>query len=163
MREAFKWATANQTEIIIISDANDFYIDTIARAKSINGFISRTITNFSTFDDNGRLTISRHTIEEHGCAKCAANLCKGTSFNAGRELLQHMSTGQFKRVIYAGDGRNDFCPSTKLKEHDLVLVRMGRAFHKMLQDSANRSMITAKIIEWNTADDLFRILKSEYL
>jgi pyridoxal phosphate phosphatase PHOSPHO2 len=79
MRNAFKHAFEKKADILIISDANTFYISTITRAKEIDSYIMRTITNPAVFDA-GRVSIQRHTVEPHGCLNgCALNLCKGNA------------------------------------------------------------------------------------
>lgn len=72
--------------------------------------------------------------EPHGCPNaCAVNICKGAVdyrnlsvkstglahvLIAGKELLDHVAKfGEYERLIYAGDGRNDYCPSTKLRRY----------------------------------------------
>ncbi|KAI8928015.1 phosphatase phospho-type [Entophlyctis helioformis] len=155
MGAALELAHRHGSQIIIISDANTFYISTITQAKGIDQWISRTITNTGRIDDSGRLHIMRHTTyPPHGCSRCSANLCKG------KELLEHMAEyGPFDRVVYLGDGHNDFCPSTKLSPSDLVLPRSGRGFANMLQDPALRSEIRAEIQLWNSADDVLAIFR----
>eukprot|EP00842_Homolaphlyctis_polyrhiza_P006003 jgi/Hompol1/6403/HPOL_000859-RA len=87
-----------------------FYISEITKAKNVNDYISHVITNTGKFDESGRLRLTRHTIDPpHNCSRCSPNLCKG------KELVEYIArNGPFDRVIYLGDGRNDFCPSTKL-------------------------------------------------
>lgn len=111
MGKALSVATTSGGEVIIISDANTFYIDHILNVKGVRGHISRIITNPATFREDGLLMIEKHTVNPpHGCSRCAVNLCKG------KELLSHLSEKPFDRVVYLGDGRNDFCPATKLSE-----------------------------------------------
>ncbi|KAJ1330388.1 hypothetical protein BSLG_009522 [Batrachochytrium salamandrivorans] len=156
MKEALELATLHGSEIVIISDANTVYIDTITKAKGIDGYISEVITNTGHFDSNGRLRVQRWTtLPPHECNRCAANLCKG------KEILKLIQNrGPFDRVVYLGDGQNDFCPSTKLNGSDLVLARTGRALEKMLKDPSTKSLVQAKIVFWETAEDVLAIFKS---
>ncbi|KAK6100040.1 hypothetical protein MT418_001405 [Batrachochytrium dendrobatidis] len=110
MKKALELASSMGSEIVVISDANTVYIDTITKAKGINNNISKVITNPGYFDTDGRLRVKRWTTEPaHECIRCSVNLCKG------KEILELIrSNGPFDRVIYLGDGQNDYCPSTKL-------------------------------------------------
>ena len=61
----------------------------------------------------------RHGGAPHGCPLCPSNLCKG------RELAALRAAAPGQRVIYAGDGANDLCPSLSLGPDDVVLARAG--------------------------------------
>jgi pyridoxal phosphate phosphatase PHOSPHO2 len=155
MIDCFEIAKNGGAEIIIISDANTFYISSITKAKGIDHFISNTITNPGLIDSVGRLSIARHSTESHNCPnKCALNLCKG------KELLEYMAKfGPYDQIIYAGDGQNDFCPSTKLQKTDIVLPRSGKRFSSMLEKEKYSSKISAKVIGWASADDLLEVVR----
>jgi hypothetical protein len=71
-----------------------------------------------------------------------------------------MQDKEYDRVVYVGDGSNDFCPSTKLSVNDVVLPRIGRKFSKMLKNDKFKSQIKARIVEWESADDVLEIFKS---
>ncbi|KAI8907323.1 phosphatase phospho-type [Gorgonomyces haynaldii] len=151
MKRAFEHFS-RLSKVVIISDANTFYIDVITRAKGIHPYISQVITNPAILEK--RVSIKRHTVEPHGCPKCAVNLCKGRELE--RYIQEH---GPFERVIYGGDGRNDFCPSTRLRKSDLVLVRSNRALDKMLKDPHIRDQIQAQVEFWETASDFESLIK----
>ena len=57
-----------------------------------------------------------------------------------------------KRIIYVGDGINDYCPSLKLKETDYVMPRT----HYSLWDEINKnpSLLKASILEWEDGEQL---------
>ncbi|KAJ2993798.1 hypothetical protein HDV02_002074 [Globomyces sp. JEL0801] len=130
MKEFFELVHGLGNEIIIISDANHVYIDTISKAKNIHHYISHVVTNPAHFDDTGRLW---------------------------RELNAFIGSKEYDRIVYIGDGRNDFCPSTKLRKQDLVLVRKGMGFAKKLQNPQDRKLIEAELIEWDTADEILTL------
>ncbi|KAI8894270.1 phosphatase phospho-type, partial [Globomyces pollinis-pini] len=152
MKEFFELVHGFGNEIIIISDANHVYIDTISKAKNIHHYISHVVTNPAHFDDTGRLCIKWYSTDSHNCPNsCSLNLCKG------RELNAFIGSKEYDRIVYIGDGRNDFCPSTKLRKQDLVLVRKGMGFAKKLQNPQDRKLIEAELIEWDTADEILTL------
>ena len=154
MKAAFEFAVSKGCEIIIISDANTFYIETITEAKQIKSYITRVITNPMHKDNEGRLSILRHTTQEHGCQRCAVNLCKG------REILLHIEQyGPYDQIIYAGDGKNDFCPGTKLRANDVLLARKNRALTRMLGETEYRSLISCQVVEWDIASHVLDALQ----
>jgi 2,3-diketo-5-methylthio-1-phosphopentane phosphatase len=73
---------ANIMDVLIISDANTFYIHEILLAHGIRDFFGdRIITNPASFSSSGRLRVSRltpATDPPHNCInRCAVNICKG--------------------------------------------------------------------------------------
>ncbi|RUS23198.1 putative phosphatase-domain-containing protein [Endogone sp. FLAS-F59071] len=107
MLEAIKLMKASNTELIILSDANTVYIETILKAYDVSDVFTTVITNPGHFDDAGRLHIRRHVSPDrpHGCTVgCALNICQ--------ELTQYLSTREpFEQMIYIGDGRHRHSPS----------------------------------------------------
>ncbi|KAI8611110.1 phosphatase phospho-type [Chytriomyces sp. MP71] len=148
MMEAIKAAGG---DIIIVSDANTIYIDEILKAKNARELIAEIVTNPGTWDDTGRLHVSRRIAPPltHGCTSvCSVNLCKGS------EMLQRME--QYDVVLYGGDGKNDYCPMTKLSAKDYAFARRGHSLEKLLdsRDSKHIDAIKAKLIWWTEGEDL---------
>ncbi|KAJ3257250.1 hypothetical protein HK103_004804 [Boothiomyces macroporosus] len=156
MYDIMKLLQENNAEIIVISDANTIYIDEISDQYQIKQFISHVITNPAHFDDDGRLHI-RKRCEKHDCLNgCAVNICKGV------ELLEYINSkgSPYDRLIYVGDGTNDFCPSTKLGPNDYVFPRKDFPFSRKIKDEQYRNEITARINEWESADELLSLLRN---
>jgi len=103
--------------------------------QGLTEIFDEIITNPATWTDDGLLKIRRRIDPDgpqHNCtAGCSPNMCKGSVsaikrtapdptklLYAGQELEAFIArTGRkFDRVIYVGDGSNDFCP----------ILRMGR-------------------------------------
>ena len=65
-------------ELRIVSDANDFFIDTILQKHGVQHLFSRIHTNPS-FIDEGRIHIGPYHKKHwrsHGCPLCPPNMCK---------------------------------------------------------------------------------------
>lgn len=153
MKNVFECLHQKGHDILIISDANTIYIDEISHEKGIKGFITNVITNPAKYNQDGRLEIKRHTTSQdaHSCSRCPPNLCKG------RELGKYIDSKlplKYDRILYFGDGGNDFCPSSKLSESDVCFPRKGYKFHQMLQDEKFKGLIMASVVEWDHADDI---------
>ena len=158
------------------SDANTVYINEILQAKNISHYISDIITNPGSWDDAGRLHVKRRVIDPpHGCTNsCSVNLCKGNNIfrlschlifciltlKQGNELLQWISQNDHKydRIFYGGDGKNDYCPSTKLNSQDFALFRYGHSLEVLLKKNPDYvKRISATVKWWSTADELLDI------
>ena len=61
---------------------------------------------------DGRLSVARYLPAPHGCARCASapNLCKGAVIAAWLAAADPAT-----RVVYVGDGANDYCPAASLR------------------------------------------------
>ncbi|CAO3593917.1 unnamed protein product [Absidia cylindrospora] len=68
------------TRILILSDANTFYIETILKAYGVHDLIDDVITNPAYFDGKNRLRVNRRILASsppHQCPRtCAVNICK---------------------------------------------------------------------------------------
>ncbi|TPX71042.1 hypothetical protein CcCBS67573_g06304 [Chytriomyces confervae] len=140
-------------DIIVVSDANTVYIDEILKAKEAKNarhYVSELVTNPGTWDDAGRLHVARRVSPPatHGCPSiCSLNLCKGT------EMQKRMS--EYDIVLYGGDGKNDYCPMTKLGEKDFALARRGHSLEKLISgDDTYEKGIKANLLWWNEADEM---------
>lgn len=119
-------------QIIMISDSNSVFIETILRSCGMEDAFGEVFTNPAHFEPSGRLRVSRHSTSR--CARCASSpgMCKGGI------LTGYLSKqGGFDRIVYVGDGRNDVCPCTRLTEKDHVVCRKGYALARVLERAAD--------------------------
>lgn len=140
-------------DLRIISDANQFFIETILKHYGLFDCFSDIVTNPSTVEEEGRLRIFPHHSSPHGCSLCPPNLCKGLVIE---QIRASISEKEKTRMIYLGDGRGDFCPSLKLGEGDHVMPRKDFPLWKRIFD--NRTLIKAKVYQWSNGEELERIL-----
>lgn len=129
VREAVKGA---KEQIIMISDSNSVFIETILRKSGMEDAFGEVFTNPAHFDPSGRLRVS--PCRTSRCAHCASSpgMCKGDVLT-GYLCKQ----GGFDRIVYVGDGRNDVCPCLRLTERDHVVCRKGYALAKALEGAAD--------------------------
>ncbi|KAL8040331.1 hypothetical protein ABFX02_10G090500 [Erythranthe guttata] len=151
--EAIKSAHALGCDLKIVSDSNMFYIKTILEHHGIYECFSEITTNPSVVD-NRRLRISPFSPSPHGCDLCPPNLCKGRVLD--RIQASTIESGRKRRLIYVGDGMNDFCPTLKLVERDCVMPR--KNFPLWNRIMKNPQLVRAKIHEWGKGEDLARIM-----
>jgi pyridoxal phosphate phosphatase PHOSPHO2 len=121
-------------DCVVVSDSNTVFINTILEECGVNGFFSAVFSNPAHFDEKGRLHLQAY--HSHDCERCkhTPNLCKARVLEEYRQL--HVD---YDRVVYVGDGRNDYCPCLKLTQKDVVLCREGYALARLLKDPATSS------------------------
>ena len=113
-------ARSPNTEAFILSDANSVFISEIL---SENGCSSspfkhgNVFTNPAAFDESGALRVKPYHAAPPGCPLCPDNLCKGAV------LEKLLMAGRYRRLVYVGDGGNDFCPSCRTGPSDVILAR----------------------------------------
>ncbi|EIE23797.1 hypothetical protein COCSUDRAFT_41939 [Coccomyxa subellipsoidea C-169] len=118
MQQAVKELAGRGCDLVILSDANSLYIDTILQHHGLQEHFKEVHTNRAYWEGDSLRVLPHHQDPEpHGCPNCPANLCKGKVME--RLLLQQ----NYSRVVYLGDGPGDFCPSTRLGPRDFVLSR----------------------------------------
>ncbi|KAL1935553.1 hypothetical protein VTP01DRAFT_4693 [Rhizomucor pusillus] len=160
--EVLKLLRANNAHILILSDANTYFIDVILKAHGIRHLVTDIITNPAYFDEKGRLRVQRHIPAEgpqHHCPNlCAVNICKG------QELDRYIAThGPYRKVMYVGDGRNDFCPGLRLQATDYYFVRNHKPLASILEtDEKAAERITAPVTYWSDHKPILDTLKTHY-
>ncbi|KAJ0964642.1 hypothetical protein J5N97_025780 [Dioscorea zingiberensis] len=155
---AIKSAYAHGCELRIVSDANDFLIETILEHHGLMGYFSKINTNRGFVDEEGRLKILPYhdftsNISSHGCPLCPPNMCKGLIIE--RIKAEILAEGK-KRIIYLGDGKGDFCPTLKLGKADFVMPRFKYPVWELI--SKNKELIKAEVHEWSDAEEQEKIL-----
>ena len=195
MLEALRYLKQSpHCETVIISDANNIFIEEILQANNVRHLIDHIITNKAVFDDQGRMHITRYLAETdppHGCkiGTCAVNMCKGKELEAylykqaiskdpkNVELLNSGKTDIFtdyQQVMYVGDGRNDFCPITRLRPTDTACVRKNRDLENILKsrcqpvrgrgliyEGRDDVAIQADVVFWDKHDTILELFKNK--
>ncbi|XP_015919664.1 pyridoxal phosphate phosphatase PHOSPHO2 [Parasteatoda tepidariorum] len=143
-------------ELIIVSDANSFFIQEFLKHYQLDRIISAIFTNPAEFDEEGCLQIQE--FHKSSCKRCPPNLCKGeilVNYNAKRlEEGTH-----FTRTLYIGDGRNDVCPAVRLGMNDYIFARAGHRLLRALEKMPARD-VKAFVISWETGNDIRNYLLS---
>lgn len=149
-----KYAHALGCDLKVASDSNQFYIRTILEHNGIYSCFSEIITNPAVVDE-GRLRIFPYhgAAAPHGCNLCPSNLCKGRLIE---QIQVSLSESESKRLIYLGDGNNDFCPALKLAASDYVMPKKDFPLSERIMK--NPQVVKAEVCLWNDSKDLARIL-----
>ncbi|KAG8946918.1 hypothetical protein FRC04_011345 [Tulasnella sp. 424] len=153
-----------QTTLLCLSNANQVFIDTILGHRGLSDAFDEIITNPAEWRSDGLLQVRRR-IDPHGPQhSCQPKHVQrhgilGKSFITeadcaaiGEELEAYLnrkgSDGFYDRMVYVGDGRNDFCPILRLREQDVVLARVGRGLEERIKEEGAASGLKARVIYW---------------
>lgn len=78
-------------------------------------------------------------------------MCKGAELTAYLAQAQEKGLAKYDKIIYVGDGGNDFCPLLRLKETDLALVRFDFALDRRIKKEGNEKGMTVPVKYWDGA------------
>lgn len=147
-----------KSTFLCLSNSNSIFISTILNSKSfetqqqqqqsLSTLFTEIITNPATWQDD-LLVLDRRihssSPHQHNCQiGCSPNMCKGEELTAF--LDRH---GQdFDRIIYVGDGSNDFCPILRLRDQDTVFCRVKRGLSERIEKEAEKEGLKCQIQYW---------------
>lgn len=147
-------------DLIVISDSNSVFIEEWIKSHGLQENFTKVFTNPARFEENGLLTI-KPFHHQTDCRLSAVNLCKG-------KVLEHFIIEQdlrhnitYERVIYVGDGNNDICPVTKLRNRDIACAREGFAMAKTLAKNPMKLKVRAEFLTWKSGFDLLDQLERQ--
>ncbi|KAI0768371.1 phosphatase phospho-type [Irpex lacteus] len=106
-----------KSTFLCLSNANSVFIPTILKERGLETLFDEIITNPAEWDESGLLKVRRRVDPsgpQHSCrVGCNPNMCKGEELDAF--IARHQPA--FDRIIYIGDGSNDFCPILRMRRY----------------------------------------------
>ncbi|CAK4683760.1 hypothetical protein LEN26_013076 [Aphanomyces euteiches] len=149
MLEAVQFAHTKGCEIVIVSDANTVFIQSMLEHHNLTSIIKQVYTNPAVFEGNVLHVSPFHAsnLPPHGCPRCPPNMCKGS-------IVQQIKASKtYSKIIYIGDGGGDFCPcATQLSSNDVIFAREQYELLRRLQ--ANSGDVSATVEPWSTGLDI---------
>ncbi|KIL65941.1 hypothetical protein M378DRAFT_161584 [Amanita muscaria Koide BX008] len=137
-----------KTTFLCLSNSNSIFISTILKDKKLTTLFHEIITNPAEWEESGLLNLRRRVDPagpQHSCdVGCSPNMCKGEELEAF--LARHAV--DFDRIVYVGDGSNDYCPVLRLRSQDLVLCRNFRGLSKRISKQGG---LKCKVKYWSGA------------
>lgn len=166
MPELIKVLTQNfNTDVIIISDSNSYFINCWIEANDLKSNIFKVFTNPAHFEKD-LLKIKMYHLQDY-CKLSTKNLCKG-------QIMEDFIEEQAKQgclydqVLYFGDGTNDFCPILRLKKIDLACVRKNfkcadlvkKAVDGLYKDDDDKSrIVVANVFFWTNGFEIIQYIQ----
>ena len=149
--ELISWIRKSQNDCIVISDSNTLFIDWILEKNNLRNDFSFVFTNPAKINEN---LIEIQTCHSHKCKVCPINMCK-------KEILEEfIKEKSFEKIVYVGDGGNDYCPVTILSENDWVFARKGYSLEKKIAKNKQEG-IFPKIGIWENGFDIINKLEGK--
>ena len=154
---------ANRHTVTIASDANTFFIETILKKYNMLQYVNEIYSNYCTVDrENNSVTLVQfceYINKPHSCDVCPINMCKG-------EILQRLFSQSvtqipsqkthYDRIVYVGDGTNDYCPGRLLTTNDHLFVRKGYRLDKFINNGSPHNL-QCNIHYWTDYSDLHKL------
>lgn len=147
-------------EIVCVSDANTVFIEAWLQKLGFRNLFHRIFANPAHFDDNGQLQL--RPFHSHSCLRCPVNMCKAEivhQYTAQR--VRERGGRRYQRVLYVGDGANDFCPSLTLLPQDTAFPRRDFPMHRLIQEmgEAKPGEYKASVVPWSSGEDIINRLR----
>jgi len=157
--KTIKAAAKPQTTFLCLSSSNTVFISTVLESKGLQDLFTEIVTNPAEWDPSGLLKLRRHidpSGPQHNCpVGCNPNICKGSELDA---FLKRRGT-DYDRIIYVGDGSNDFCPVLRLRSQDMVLCRRYRSLERRIAREGERLGLKCQVKYWAGAWEAEEIFK----
>ena len=93
---------------------------------------------------------------KHNFNLCPVSLCKTTEIKKYLEKNKN----KFEKILYVGDGSNDFCPAKNLlKKGDIVFPRIDHSLYKKLFQEKLRDQLVCEVYPWKNAEEIISQIK----
>lgn len=153
-KELFEFIKSNKDKIdvIIISGANTLFIQWLLEKNNLNDLVSNYYSNWAQFDEELVIKIKGH--HTHDCDLCDKSQCKRLI------LINHLEScdnSNYSKIIFAGDGENDYCPATLLKENDVLFPRKDFPLSNKLYNKGYIKNLKCSHVVW---EDGFLIIET---
>ena len=143
----------NIFESIILSNSNNLFINWWATNRNIP--IKQIIANKAEAVSN---TLIKIWNDQKSTCKYCPDLCKKMC------LEEYVKDKQYKKLIYVGDGENDFCPAQVLDKGDYLFIRNKFPLHQMLSKTMSSNVthkdLKANIKVWECGNEILQELKN---
>ncbi|WWC64507.1 uncharacterized protein I303_107117 [Kwoniella dejecticola CBS 10117] len=146
---------SKDTTFLCLSNSNEVYIGTILEKHGLSNLFADIITNPAHWNPDApdHLIIGRRlpaSEPPHGCGVgCLANMCKGDELDA--YLASHGGKDSYEKIVYVGDGGNDFCPLLRMRKGDLGLVRKGLELDARVKEEGEKAGLKIDVKYWEQA------------
>ncbi|XP_053957126.1 pyridoxal phosphate phosphatase PHOSPHO2-like [Anastrepha ludens] len=134
-----------QYDLIIVSDSFSIFVINWLKAHKLFKCFTGIYCNPTTINDSGELI-----VDSYHCASCPfspPNFCKNRVLNEFLSMQQQLNIN-YDRVVYIGNGRNDFCPTLNMRSRDLVCARKDDVLAEKIQKNRKKMKIQPKLYLW---------------
>ena len=158
MEELFKFILEHQNNIdsVICTGNNKIVVETVLKKNKLDNIIRYKICNNSEFDNDNILKITYLNEKYEHCNDCQPFLCKSLAMD---NFFEKHKRESYNKVIFIGDGSNDFCFSKHLNENDILFPRKNFSLYNILYNDNKKNKIKAEIHPWENGIQIVDVLK----
>ena len=133
-------------ETLILSGANTLFLKWILEKHKLVDLFPKYYSNIAVPDES--VVINIKPAHVHNCSKCDESQCKRILFNDHFEK-NGLNLDSFSNIIYAGDGENDYCLSTILRNEDILFPRNNFPLYEKLYNQDYAKNLNCKVCVWD--------------
>lgn len=139
-------------DIVLVTDANTVFVQHWLKVHGLLDCITEIITN-RAFWQGSRLFIEP-CMRQTSCPRCPSNLCKS------RALVDWCAKHAYGKIVYCGDGRNDFCPAMSLPANAIVFPRRGFPLDDLIKKTlaSPAPQVKARVVPWTDCHLILQVI-----
>ena len=158
--ELFEILKNNKDKIdtLIISGANTLFLEWFLEKHNLTDVFPVYYSNWAVPHEENVIKIDQHHL--HDCKECDQSQCKRIII--GDHFKKFHSEEQFdtyRHILYAGDGKNDYCPGTILREQDMLFPRANFPLANKLFGKGCVKNLSCQVHLWENAFKIIEVLK----
>lgn len=149
----YLYSNKEHYEVIIMSATINYIIHWIMDHNGYKGLISHVHSNKCLIDKDNYFEYIKINCDK--CLECGYFLCKNrilkqilNNKNEENNEVSNDNKKKYKRILYAGDGANDYCAALLLKESDVLYFRKDYKLHDKLKVEEHKNRIKCSLVEW---------------
>jgi pyridoxal phosphate phosphatase PHOSPHO2 len=146
----------NKIDTLIISGANTLFLQWALEKNNLTDLFPVYYSNWANPDEE--LVIKIHPHHTHDCEECDKSQCKKIIIkNHFKKIaLNENDFDIYKNILYAGDGNNDYCAGTILREQDILFPRANFPLAKKLFIKGQIKNLKCQVHLW---EDAYKIIE----
>ena len=146
-------------EAIIMSSTYQYVISHLLKHYNIFDIFSEIICTPSREPNSDEKDQFVYVLDNkpHKCPKCNPCNCKSQDFI---DFLSSHDVNKYEKIVFIGDGLNDFCLAKELSGKDIVFARKNFVLYKKLFEENLKNSLKCKADVWDDAKDIVKYLET---
>lgn len=140
---------ANQSrfKVVIMSGTINMIIKWVLTYQGYSEMIQEIYSNKCVCDEEDFLEYLNNNAVK--CEECKYSLCKA------KIMKTLLDENKFKKVLYVGDGINDYCPAVHMRESDVLYARKDFGLHKKLYENKYVDNLKCTVVSWDCGKNIY--------
>ncbi len=138
-------------DCIIVSGANTLFVKWIIEKNGLSDIFIDFFSNIAEPCAENLIKIEQANY--HSCNTCDESMCKKLI------VEEYIVNKQYDRLLYLGDGSNDYCPATMFREKDYLFPRENFALFNKLYKKNFINQLKCNVIPWKSGHCVVEMIK----